>query len=137
MENINKKLTLVFSAGCLGGLTNSLIVWFFGIAGITSAFGVKIAPVLSPSWLYPRLIWGGIWGLLFLLPILRKKSYLQGLLFSLGPTIVQLFIVFPFKAQKGLLGLELGMLTPLFVLIFNAVWGITVAVWLRLVESEK
>ena len=60
MESFGKKLTLVFSAGCLGGLTNSLAVWFFGIAGITSAFGVKIAPVLSPSWLYPRLIWGGI-----------------------------------------------------------------------------
>lgn len=137
MECLCKKLTLVFSAGCLGGFTNSLAVWFFGIAGITSAFGVKIAPALSPSWLYPRLIWGGIWGLLFLLPILQKKRYLQGILLSLGPTIVQLFIVFPFIAQKGIMGLELGMLTPVFVLIFNAVWGITIAVWLRFIESEK
>lgn len=137
MESFGKKLTLVFSAGCLGGLTNSLAVWLFGIAGITSGFGVKIAPTLSPSWLYPRLIWGGIWGVLFLLPILQKKRYLQGILLSLGPTIVQLFIVFPFIAQKGFLGLKLGILTPIFVLIFNGVWGVTIAVWLRFIESEK
>jgi hypothetical protein len=30
-----------------------------------------------------------------------------------------------------LLGLDLGMLTPLFVLFFNAVWGLSAALWLR------
>jgi hypothetical protein len=130
--NILTKLSLVFAAGCLGGLVNSLAVWLFGDIGITSALGVKIAPQLTASWLYPRLVWGGIWGFFFLLPLLRRQNvFIRGMIFSLGPTIVQLFIIFPVKAGKGVMGFELGLLTPLLVFIFNAIWGITAAIWLK------
>jgi len=135
MNNLAKKLSLVFAAGSIGGLFNSLAVWIFGAIGITSALGVKIAPSLSASWLYPRLVWGGIWGLLFLFPLMRKRYLYRGLIFSLGPTVVQLFIVFPIKASKGIMGLELGLLTPLFVFVFNAIWGIAAAIWLRWVNK--
>lgn len=64
---------------------------------------------------------------LFLLPVLKSPPLRRGLLFSLGPTLVQLLIVFPVKAHKGALGLELGALTPLFVLFFNAVWDAAAA----------
>lgn len=121
---------MVFSAGALGGLLNSLAVWAFGAAGITAALGVKLAPALTPGWLYPRLVWGGIWGALFLIP-LRGSHFMRGLLWSLGPSAVQLFVVFPMKAKKGAMGLELGVLTPLFVLFYNAVWGVAAAYWLK------
>ena len=126
-----KLLSAVFAAGCLGGLVNSLAVWLFGSVGITSAFGVKIAPTLSAAWLYPRIVWGGIWGALFLLPLFENRIVLRGLFFSLGPTLVQLLVVFPLKANKGFMGLDLGLLTPAFVIFFNAVWGITAAIWMR------
>lgn len=131
MSNLARKISLVFAAGCLGGLVNSLAVWIFGEFGITAALGVKIAPALSPAWLYPRLVWGGIWGLLFLLPMLQTRIWSRGFIFSLGPTLVQLFVVFPMKAHKGAMGLDLGLLTPLLVVIFNAIWGWTTAIWLR------
>ena len=131
MGNPAGKLSMVFAAGCLGGLVNSLAVWLFGMYGITAAIGVKIAPQLTAAWLYPRIVWGGIWGFLFLLPLLRRKFLVQGLLYSLGPTLVQLFIVFPMKANKGMMGLDLGTLTPLAVVVFNAVWGVMAALWLR------
>jgi hypothetical protein len=124
MNNLAKKISLVFAAGCLGGLLNSLAVWIFGAFGITAALGVKIAPALSAPWLYPRLVWGGIWGLLFLLPLLQRRILAQGLIFSLGPTLVQLFVVLPMKANKGVMGLDLGLLTPVFVFFFNAIWGV-------------
>jgi hypothetical protein len=126
-----KKLLIFFSAGCLGGLANSLAVWLFGDLGITQAFGVKIAPTLTPKWLYPRIVWGGIWGLAFLLPALKSSYVRKGLLLGLAPTIVQLFVVFPLKAHKGMAGLELGILTPLFVLIFNSIWGIVTALTIK------
>ncbi|MHC4424007.1 MAG: hypothetical protein ACYSWR_04995 [Planctomycetota bacterium] len=131
MNNIPKKLALVFAAGCFGGLLNSLAVWIFGELGITTALGVSIAPKMSPAWLYPRIVWGGIWGVLFLLPLWRHRLLIRGLIYSLGPTIVQLFIVFPVKANKGIMGLDLGTLTPVFVIIYNAIWGVTAAIWLR------
>ncbi|KPJ75903.1 MAG: hypothetical protein AMJ54_13530 [Deltaproteobacteria bacterium SG8_13] len=126
-----KKLSLVFAAGCFGGLLNSLAVWISGETGITALLGVAIAPRLSAAWLYPRLVWGGIWAILFLLPFMQRRLISKGILLSLGPSLVQLFVVFPIKAGKGVMGLELGLLTPLLVLIFNAVWGLAAAIWLR------
>jgi hypothetical protein len=46
-----------------------------------------------------------------------------------------LFVVFPLKAGKGMGGLELGTLTPLFVLIFNWVWGAAAACWLKYIKE--
>lgn len=131
MNNLARKISLVFAAGVLGGLLNSLAVWGAGEFGITAAAGVKIAPTLSAAWLYPRLVWGGIWGILFLLPMMQTRIWSRGFIYSLGPTLVQLFVVFPMKAKKGMMGLELGMLTPLFVVAFNAIWGWAAAIWLR------
>ena len=125
------KLSLAFAAGCFGGLLNSLAVWIFGETGINAALGVAIAPRLSAAWLYPRLVWGGIWAILFLLPFMQRRLLSKGLVLSLGPSLVQLFVVFPIKAGKGAMGVDLGMLTPVLVLVFNAVWGLATAVWLR------
>ena len=131
MKNFFKNLSLVFASGALGALVNSTVLWLFGRAGITAELGVKLAPTFTPAWLYPRLVWGGIWGILFLLPLAQNRPFQQGLLISLGPTIVQLFVIFPYQLNKGMMGLELGPLTPLFVLFINAVWGVATALWLR------
>lgn len=127
-----RELSLTFAAGALGGLVNSIFLWAAGQLALTAALGVKIAPALTPGYLYPRLVWGGIWGFLFLLPFLRRGSvFWSGFLASLGPTAVQLFIVFPNVAHKGVAGLELGLLTPVVVIVVNAVWGVAAAAWLR------
>lgn len=127
-----KKLLIFFAAGCLGALANSIAVWLFGYYGITAFFGVSIAPSLTADWLYPRVVWGGLWGLFFILPIMRSKFLLKGTVLSLLPTIIQLFVVFPLKAHKGMAGLELGLFTPLFVLFFNWVWGVVTAVTIKI-----
>jgi hypothetical protein len=119
-----RKILVYFAAGCLGGLANSLAVWAFGAYGITNHFGVSIAPALKLAWLYPRIVWGGIWGFVFLLPFLNGKLITKGAIISIFPTLAQLFVVFPLQAHKGYLGLDLGMYTPVFVILFNLVWGI-------------
>lgn len=129
-----KKLLIFFAAGCVGALANSFAVWFFGQAGVTANAGVSIAPALTPAWLYPRIVWGGLWGLLFILPMLNSRLFLKGAILSLFPTIVQLFVVFPLKANKGIAGVELGLLTPLFVLFFNWVWGVVTACTIKLAK---
>ena len=126
-----KEVSLTFAAGALGGLANSLVLWLFGAVGLNQFLGVALAPQLTPAWLYPRLVWGGIWGVLFLLPMLTTRVWSRGFIFSLGPTLVQLFVVFPMKAHKGMMGMDLGVLTPAFVVLFNAIWGWAAAIWLR------
>ena len=129
-----KKALIVFAAGCGGALANSLSVWLFGKYGINQALGVSVAPALTPAWLYPRIVWGGLWGLLFLLPMLNSRLFIKGTILSIFPTLVQLFIVFPYKANKGIAGIELGLLTPLLVVIFNWVWGVTTAFIIKLAK---
>ena len=138
-KSLLREAALTFSAGSFGSLINSLTVWLFGLIGITLLLGVKIAPALTPAWLYPRLVWGGLWGFLFLLPIYalsRQPFWVRGLWLSLIPTAVQLLLVFPIKDGKGLLGLSLGILTPLFVLLFNAVWGVSTAFLLQHLRAK-
>ena len=125
------KILVFFAAGCLGALANSIAVWLFGNFGITASLGVSMAPSLTPAWLYPRIVWGGLWGLLFVLPILNSRLLLKGTVLSLLPTAVQLFVVFPLKTHNGMAGLELGFFTPLFVLFFNWVWGAVTALTIK------
>ena len=126
-----KKLSIAYCAGAFGGLINSLAIWVFGSCGITLFLGVKIAPKMSQAWLYPRLVWGGIWGILFVLPFMENSFFLRAIIYSLAPTLVQLFVVFPLNAQ-GIAGMDLGALTPVFVLFFNLVWGLSAAAWLKM-----
>lgn len=129
-----KQALLCYAAGAVGAVANSLVLWWAGEAGLTRELGVAIAPALSPAWLYPRLVWGGLWGLLFLLPLWNSRIFAKGIVLSLVPTLVQLLVVFPLKAGKGFFGLELGTLTPLVVLVVNIVWGIVTALTLRLAK---
>ena len=128
---VMKKLLVFFAAGCLGALVNSVVLWFAGDAGFTRTLGVAIAPRLTAGWLYPRIVWGGLWGALFFLPITNARPVVKGTLLSLFPTAVQLFVVFPYKAHKGLAGLELGLFTPLLVLVVNWVWGVVTSLAIK------
>ena len=137
MDNLLKNMAVCFAAGCAGGLANSVVLWLAGALGLTAALGVNLAPAFTSAWLYPRIVWGGLWGFLFLAPVLRGSPFRRGLVWSAGPTAVQLCIIFPLVAKKGLFGLALGALTPLLVVIFNAVWGVTAAALLARIEHAS
>lgn len=126
-----KKILICFAAGCLGGLANSLAVWAFGEYGIAKQFGVAIAPALKLSWLYPRIVWGGIWGFVFVLPFMETRLITKGAIISIFPTLVQLLVVFPLKAGKGYFGMDLGMYTPVIVVFFNLIWGVVAAIAIK------
>jgi hypothetical protein len=125
-----RSLSLFFAAGALGGLVSSLALWLFGELGLDHTLGVSIAPELRSAWLYPRLVWGGLWGFVFVLPV-QLGWLARGLVLSLAPSLVQLLVIFPLRAHKGVLGLELGLLTPVVVLLCNALWGLVASWWIR------
>ncbi|MFV2032502.1 MAG: hypothetical protein ACC663_08400 [Gammaproteobacteria bacterium] len=129
-----KKLLFFFAAGCVGGLAYGLSVWILGRSGITSAFGVSIHASLTPAWFYPRIVWGGIWGMLFILSISNSSLLWKGTVLSLIPSAVQLFVVYPLIDNRGIAGFELGLLTPLLVLFFNWVWGVATALTIKIAD---
>jgi hypothetical protein len=106
-------LSAAFAAGAVGALVNSLA------AQLAGRLRPGSAPALTPEWLYQRLVWGGIWGLLLVLPLLRDRPVVRGLLFSLVPSIARLTVF-------------AGAPIPLAaVFAFNAVWGVAAALWYR------
>lgn len=126
-----REFSAAFTGGCLGGLINRLLIWFFGIQGINARLGVAMRPALTAHWLYPAVVWGGLWGFLLLLPFMRGRTLSRGLLFSLAPSVAALFFILPIEKHAGALGLSLGLLTPVLVLFFNAVWGVVASYWYR------
>jgi hypothetical protein len=136
MNRNSALLAVCFTAGVLGSLANSLAVWICGLWGVTALAGVNLAPALTADWLYPRLIWGGLWGLAYYLTVrtqrVRRQWVRKGLWISLLPTAAQLFYFFPYRTPFGLMGMGLGDLTPIFVLFFNLVWGFFTGFFTRL-----
>lgn len=123
---------MVFGAGALGGAASSLVVWLCSAYGVNHIMGVSMLAELSPHGFYPRIVWGGLWGGIFLFGAMSCRPLSQGLILSLVPTLVQLLIIFPFYRHLGFAGIELGLLTPVLVALFNAVWGVTTAISLRI-----
>ncbi|MCK9376848.1 MAG: hypothetical protein M0P73_11925 [Syntrophobacterales bacterium] len=129
MNNFYRKLSLIFTAGAVGGLLKAVVAWAFGAVGLNALLGFPMAPALTPMWIYQHMVWGGIWAFLFLLPF-SGSYYVRGALYSLGQTLVQLLVIFP-KMQKGMLGLELGYMAPILVTFFGVIWGLATGFWLK------
>lgn len=134
-------LAACFAAGTLGALANSLFAWLAGAGGIPALAGVALAPDLTLEWLYPRLVWGGLWGLVYFLTVrthrVRRQWVRKGLVVSLLPTLAQLFYFFPYQTGLGQMGVGLGTLTPLFVLLYNGVWGFATGFFARLLWGRN
>jgi hypothetical protein len=126
-----KNILLVFAAGCLGALLQILAMNVANHYGLIHSVGVELSSSYSPQWIYPRIVWGGLWGFIFLLPLLSSSVFLRSFVMCLIPTCAQLFVFYPFYENKGVAGLSLGMLTPFVVLFFYWVWALTAAIALR------
>jgi hypothetical protein len=125
-----RKMSAAFTGGAIGGFVDSVNIWMMGQSGISDMIGLSMKPAFTTSWLYQRMVWGGLWMLLLMLPLLRKRVLLRGCLFSLLPSAMMLFMVLP-GMGKGLLGLDFGMVTPLVVIGLNCIYGMVASLWYR------
>ncbi|MGV1098846.1 hypothetical protein ACUUL3_05485 [Thiovibrio sp. JS02] len=123
-----RRISGAFSGGAFGALVDSVNIWLLGKAGVTAMLGISLKPHFTASWLYPRLVWGGIWAFLLLLPVLKAKTALRGVVMSLFPSTMMLFFVFP-EMGNGLLGLKAGILTPVLVVGLNCIYGLIASFW--------
>ena len=136
MPKSSALFAVCFVAGLLGALTSSLFLWACHEWGITQLIAVRLTQSMKLSDLYPQMFSGGLWGLLFFftvgVPRHRRHWIRKGLWFSLVPTLTTLFYLYPHVYHRGLAGLDLGLMTPLIVLISNLVWGFFTGFFARL-----
>jgi hypothetical protein len=134
-------LAVCFCAGLLGALISGLLLWLAGHFGIFALAGIHLTPKLQPSWFYPRLVWGGLWGLVYFMavdsPGGRGRWARRGMWVSILPTAFELLVAFPYLQGHGLLGQQLGRLTPLAVFLGNLAWGFCTGVFARLLWGRR
>jgi len=125
-----RKISGAFTGGVFGGLVESIFTWLLGKLGIMALVGITMKPALTDAWLYQRIIWGGLWMLLLMLPLWKNRIIFRGCIFSLFPSAMMLFITFP-QMGKGFLGSGFGILTPVVVIGLNFIYGIIAAYWYK------
>ncbi|MBL7003878.1 MAG: hypothetical protein ISR69_07630 [Gammaproteobacteria bacterium] len=135
--NKPKLFLYLFIAGALGGLTNSIVVWSLGATGVTPALGFSMAPEFTMEWLFRRVFASGLWGIIFLIPIYQLNPIKKGALLSILPWLSSALIVFPMRMDVGYFGLGFGLGTPVWTLLFAAIWGVTGTLFLSKFINKK
>jgi len=123
-----RKISGAFTGGALGALLDSFTIWWMGVAGVSDWIGIGMKPGFTTPWVYKRMIWGGIWMLLLLLPVWKGRIVARGMLFSLAPSAMMLLVVLP-SMGKGLFGLGFGWMMPVVVVVLNFIYGIFASWW--------
>lgn len=78
------KASCAYAAGAVGGVCNALMAILLQVVGINAALHVTWdALPYKPGWLYNKMVWGGFWAMLYLLPLRRPHWLVRGLLFGL------------------------------------------------------
>lgn len=125
-----RRCGLCYSAGAVGALAKSGFVGLCARFEIVAALVAPLTAALAPMGLYSRLVWGGLYALLFALPLARSSFLLRALTGALVVSVIQILLL-PLLQHSAL---HLLSLTTLGVLLLNCVWGLATVGVLRLVE---
>ncbi|HTO52815.1 MAG TPA: hypothetical protein VMR50_05455 [Myxococcota bacterium] len=122
-----RKLAGPYAAGALAALFTSLVLWIAVRAKLGALVDVQLGKLFPGGLELHSLGWHVLEGSLFALalPLARGRGLTPvraGLLISLLPSLRALFLQLP-GAGYGMLGVQLGALTPVVVLAANGLWG--------------
>lgn len=125
-----KKISAAFTGGVVAALLMAVLMWYLGRIGFFSRIGVSLRPELSSARLFIDGGWGGLWGLLFMLPVLKAQIVVRGLVLALPPAVFVLCYRMPHEGH-GVLGLNYGDWAPLVILVSWLFWGVVGAFWYK------
>jgi len=130
-----QRAAIYFAAAALGGLCVVLTAWAFGRYGIADIFGVKIKPQLAKGLIYKQVVWGGLWGFIFLLPFRFRFWWIKGLVLTLAPVIAALVYFIPARGG-AMFALHAGALAPVYIYLINIPWGLVTAFLGRMLKAD-
>jgi hypothetical protein len=128
---IFRLLTLGFGAGAFGAVILALVSAAFNALKVQALIGLPPPPAPESylPLLYRLVVWGGVWGLLFAVPLLNRLWWLKGIIIGVLATLAVLFYFNP------------AVTTPpmrfVYVLALNAIWGIAAGAWWALVAGPR
>jgi len=128
---IFRLLTLGLGAGAFGACILALASAVLNALQIQELLGLPPPPT-PESYLpqfYRIVVWGGIWGLLFAVPLMNRAWWLKGIVIGLVATLAILLYFNP------------AVTTPpmrlVYVLILNSIWGLAAGAWWALVSGTR
>ncbi len=127
MSAVPRAVALCFAAGAAAGFIKCVAAWLTLRYGIATQLGAHVAGSLSAAAIHPRVVIGGLWGLLFLLPMARNPVLVSGLLWGLVVAAAEL-VLFPLIGGRTP---SLLNTTALLALLLSLVWGVVAALLLR------
>ena len=121
------------TAGAISALAQAILIIALFKLRILAIIGLEGFDIPNNLvFIYQRITWGGIWGLLFLIPILRTRDHVtRGFLFAFVPIFATWFYFNPFHDSVGYFGLQVGVAFPIVVLLAGLFWGIIAGYWLE------
>lgn len=116
-----RRLSWAFVAGCVG-----TIGFYIGIRlGMASGLVAGPPPAMeflaSKGFFYRQVVWGGIWGLLLVVPFLSGMWWLRG---PVAGGLATLAAIFIFRPEVPPLPLIVNM-----VVLNAGFWGVTAGFW--------
>lgn len=127
MSNVARAVALCFAAGAAAGFLKCVAAWLTLRYGVAAQLGAHVVGSLSPVVIYPRVVIGGLWGLLFLLPMARNSILVSGLLWGVVVAAAEL-VLFPLIGGRTPALLNMSVLLALLLWL---VWGLAAAFLLR------
>jgi hypothetical protein len=118
-----------YACGAFGGVINSLVAILIFKSEFSKVLQIHSEPDINQAWLYERIFWGALWGLLFALPfvisVLRKIPWP---IYALGCSLIVAFANFlyflPFAKKTGFFGTKTSDWFWVLVLLNNIGWGL-------------
>ena len=118
------KLTRDLSCGFAAGVVGAVVL----MAVLTLMIGFPSEYTDFKIQLYRLMIWGGIWGLLLILPLLKQRWFIRGSLLGLTVILFNFIVLMPLSG-RGFFAMNAGL--PIFFgnIILNYIWGVVAGFW--------
>ena len=125
-----RSASLAFTAGALGALANRILIWVLGLLAVIPPIHIAFpVPVPTKLWLYTAIVWGGLWGFLFLIRW-HASWWLRGIVFGLGPSLGVWLVIYPYIAHAGFFGMSHGIGALVIPFLANSIaWGLAASWW--------
>jgi hypothetical protein len=130
MQRLLKFLSSAFVSGLVSAFI--LVSIFAAIQGIHGSY------LSYKETLYRLMVWGGVWGFCFIIPLFRKSWFIRGSIVGLLVVIFNGVILMP-HAGQGYFGIKAGWMVFFGNIIFNYLWGLLASLWFSIVmyPAEK
>lgn len=122
-----RQLSLAFASGAVGAVAMVAFLWVIRDSGALASLGLRAPSPQMPQFMYSRIAWGGIWALLFVLPVMSGQWLLRGLVVGVLASVAAIFYFNP--AWKNA-----PFAFVILIFVVNAVWGVVASGWYRAVS---